>query len=134
METILTVLHVFLSVGLIALILIQHGKGADAGAAFGSGASATVFGSRGAANFLSRSTAALAVLFFVTSFALAWFSLNATEQVGLMAPVVEEPVAPEAAVVDSDLPQVPVESPAAAIPADGEVPAPETDVPAAPVQ
>ncbi len=69
METILTVLHLFLAIGLVGLVLIQHGKGADAGAAFGSGASATVFGSQGSANFLSRATAIFAALFFATSLA-----------------------------------------------------------------
>ncbi len=83
-QTILVVVHLFLALGLIGLILMQHGKGADAGAAFGSGASGTVFGARGAANFLSRSTAILAVLFLVTSLALAWFSMQTTERPGLM--------------------------------------------------
>lgn len=72
MYTILVVTHVLVSVALIGLILIQHGKGADAGAAFGSGASGTVFGSRGSANFLSRATAWLATAFFVLSLALAY--------------------------------------------------------------
>ena len=83
-QTILVVVHLFLAIGLIGLILMQHGKGADAGAAFGSGASGTVFGARGAANFLSRSTAILAVLFLVTSLALAWYSMQVTERPGIM--------------------------------------------------
>ncbi|MEW8621087.1 MAG: preprotein translocase subunit SecG, partial [Candidatus Thiodiazotropha endolucinida] len=57
MQTILTVFHIFLAVGLVGLILIQHGKGADMGAAFGSGASGTVFGAKGSASFLTRTTA-----------------------------------------------------------------------------
>src|ERR1700757_2797392 len=73
MYTFLIVLYVLVSVSLIGLVLIQHGKGADAGAAFGSGASGTVFGSRGSANFLSRSTAWLAAVFFVLSLTLAYF-------------------------------------------------------------
>lgn len=77
MHTILIVVHVFLSAGLITLILMQHGKGADAGAAFGSGASATVFGAQGSANFLSRTTAILAALFFVTSLGLGYYSMQA---------------------------------------------------------
>ncbi len=60
MQTILVVFHLFLAIGLIGLVLMQHGKGADAGAAFGSGASATVFGAQGSASFLSRATALLA--------------------------------------------------------------------------
>jgi len=92
MQTILVVVHLFLALGLIGLVLMQHGKGADAGAAFGSGASGTVFGASGAANFLSRATALLATLFFVTSLALAWYAMQTTEQVGLMeAPQVTTP-------------------------------------------
>lgn len=70
--TILVIAHVLVSVALIGLVLIQHGKGADAGAAFGSGASGTVFGARGSANFLSRLTAWFAAAFFVLSLALAY--------------------------------------------------------------
>jgi len=126
MHTILVVFHLFLSIGLIGLILIQHGKGADAGAAFGSGASATVFGARGSANFLSRTTAILAALFFITSLALAWLAMNSAREAGLMesAPAVEEIPAPAAtsdlppvaeAPAQSDVPQV-IEAPAAAKP------------------
>jgi preprotein translocase subunit SecG len=71
---ILAVVHIFICVGLVGLVLIQHGRGADAGAAFGSGASATVFGSRGSASFLTRTTAILATLFFITSLTLAYYS------------------------------------------------------------
>ncbi|MDN5863281.1 MAG: preprotein translocase subunit SecG, partial [Salinisphaera sp.] len=70
--TILVIVQVLVAVGLIGLILMQHGKGADAGAAFGSGASGTVFGAQGSANFLSRVTAGLAALFFVISLTLAY--------------------------------------------------------------
>jgi len=111
METIVTVTHLFVSLALIALILIQHGKGADAGAAFGSGASGTVFGANGAANFLSRSTAFLATSFFVLSLALGWFAINTTKAPDLIiddntpAPIVEqqktEPSIPEVPVVPS---------------------------------
>lgn len=72
MMTVLLIFHVMIALGLIGFVLMQHGKGADAGAAFGSGSSATVFGARGAANFLSRTTAILAALFFVTSLAMAY--------------------------------------------------------------
>ena len=71
--------HIFLCLGLIGLILIQHGKGADAGAAFGSGASATVFGSQGSGSFLTRTTAVLATTFFITSLSLAYFSMQRIE-------------------------------------------------------
>lgn len=72
MHTVLVVVQVLVAVALIGLVLIQHGKGADAGAAFGSGASGTVFGARGAANFLTRTTAWLAAAFFATSLGLAY--------------------------------------------------------------
>lgn len=72
MYTVLVVVQVLVSLGLIGLVLLQHGKGADAGAAFGSGASGTVFGSRGSANFLSRTTGWLAAVFFIVSLALAY--------------------------------------------------------------
>jgi len=68
--------HVIIAALMIGLILIQHGKGADAGAAFGSGASGTVFGAKGSASFLSRSTAILAAMFFSTSLALAYLGGN----------------------------------------------------------
>ncbi len=72
--SILIVIQVLLSAGLITLVLLQHGKGADAGATFGSGASSTVFGSRGSANFFSRATAVIATLFFVNCIALAYLA------------------------------------------------------------
>ena len=75
-NSILLIAQVLLSVTLIGLILIQHGKGADAGAAFGSGASATVFGARGSGNFLSKTTAIIAILFFVVSLSLAYMAAN----------------------------------------------------------
>lgn len=75
-NSILLVVQVLLSISLIALILMQHGKGADAGAAFGSGASATVFGARGSGNFLSKATTILAILFFVVCLSLAYISSN----------------------------------------------------------
>jgi len=76
--TIVTVIHVLAALGIIGLVLIQHGKGADAGAAFGAGAaggaSGSVFGAKGSGNFLSRSTAILAAVFFITSLSLAYLS------------------------------------------------------------
>ncbi len=71
MYTVLLIVHVFLSLTLILLVLLQHGKGADAGAAFGGGASGTVFGSQGSASFLSRVTGGLAAALFVTTLAPA---------------------------------------------------------------
>src|SRR3954466_13529899 len=72
LRTILTFLQVVSAVGIVGLVLLQRGKGADAGAGFGSGASGTVFGARGSASFLSRTTATLAALFFATNLAPAY--------------------------------------------------------------
>jgi preprotein translocase subunit SecG len=74
LTTIITIFHVLLASSLIAIVLLQRGKGAEAGAAFGAGASGTVFGSRGSSSFLSRTTAVLATLFFVTSLTLAYLA------------------------------------------------------------
>ena len=71
METVFLIVHVLAAAGVIGLILLQQGKGAETGASFGAGASQTVFGSSGSASFLSRTTAILATAFFVTSFSLA---------------------------------------------------------------
>jgi preprotein translocase subunit SecG len=68
------IFHVLLAFGLVSLILLQRGKGAEVGTAFGAGASGTVFGARGSASFLTRATAVLATLFFVTSLSLAFLS------------------------------------------------------------
>ena len=79
METILLVVHVMLSLAIISLVLLQRGKGAEAGAALGGGgggASGSVFGAQGSANFLSRSTAVLAAAFFVSSLTLAYLASN----------------------------------------------------------
>ncbi|MBK7250548.1 MAG: preprotein translocase subunit SecG [Gammaproteobacteria bacterium] len=72
MHTFLMIVQVFSSAGIVALVLLQRGKGADAGAGFGSGASGTVFGARGARTALSRATAVLAAVFMVNSLALAY--------------------------------------------------------------
>ncbi len=143
MESILVVIHLLLAIGLVGLVLIQHGKGADMGAAFGSGASATVFGSAGAGSFLSRTTGILAALFFLTSLALAWFAMQKGEKESLIkaeqqpAPAVvvqKKPAAP----AQSDLPPVP-EAPKAqpasdvpSVPAAPAAGAPASDVPAVP--
>lgn len=71
LETAVIIVHVLVSLALVALVLLQQGKGAEAGASFGGGASQTVFGSAGSGNFLTRSTSTLAVVFFVTSITLA---------------------------------------------------------------
>jgi len=76
METLFWIVHVIVAIAVIALVLLQHGKGADMGAAFGSGSSGSLFGATGSANFLSRSTAIMATLFFLTSLGLAYFGLQ----------------------------------------------------------
>ncbi|MGH8352475.1 MAG: preprotein translocase subunit SecG [Pseudomonas sp.] len=93
LETVVVVIHLLGALGVVALVLLQQGKGADAGASFGSGASATVFGSQGSATFLSRVTAILAAAFFMTSLGLGFFAkekADALTQVGLPDPAVLE--------------------------------------------
>jgi len=106
LHDIFAIVHILICVGLVGLILIQHGKGADAGAAFGSGASGTVFGSQGSTSFLSRTTAVLATLFFVTCLTLAYFSIQRIEPKSALesAQPTEESVVP--AQDGSELPQV----------------------------
>ena len=85
METLILVVHVVAALAIIGLVLLQHGKGADMGAAFGGGASGSLFGATGSANFLSRATAILATIFFITSLGLTWYSAHKTESSGVMA-------------------------------------------------
>ena len=125
MDILLHVVHVLTALGLIGLVLIQHGKGADAGASFGAGASNSFFGSAGAANFLTRSTAILAAVFMLTSLALAWQARQLVESDADLLPALEKiqqevpeldagvPVIEESA---ADVPQVDVESPASDVP------------------
>ncbi len=79
-EAIILVVHVLLALALLGLILVQHGKGADAGAAFGSGASGTVFGASGSASFLTKLTTWIAIAFFATSLTLAYLSAHSGEK------------------------------------------------------
>lgn len=76
METLVWIVHVLAALGIIGLVLLQHGKGADVGAAFGSGASGSLFGATGAANALSRATKILVIVFFLTSIGLTYFSVS----------------------------------------------------------
>ena len=110
MEIVILIVHILVAVGLVGLVLLQQGKGADMGAAFGSGASGTVFGSRGSGSFLTRGTAILATLFFATSLWLAYFSGKTvvTKSVTEM----EQPVVEEQAPVATDMPAAPMEVPA----------------------
>jgi len=114
-ETLVLIAHVVLAVALVALILLQQGKGAEAGASFGGGSSQTVFGSQGSGSFLGRVTAFIAAGIFLTSFTLAVFAKQKAESIGdqgIPTAVVEEsraveaPVLEEApkAVIDQDVP------------------------------
>ena len=85
MEIVVLVLHVLTALAICGLVLLQHGKGADVGAAFGGGASGSIFGATGSANFLSRATAILAAVFFLSSMGLTYFSSKKTEHKGVMA-------------------------------------------------
>jgi preprotein translocase subunit SecG len=107
--------HTLIALLIIVLVLLQRGKGADAGAAFGAGASGTVFGARGSSSFFSRATAVCATLFFVSSLALAYISSQATDAPTSLlenAPPVEEAVdevqvpMPSAETPISDLPEL----------------------------
>jgi preprotein translocase subunit SecG len=121
---ILNVVYVLLAIGMIALILMQRGAGAQAGSGFGGGASATVFGSRGASNFLSKSTKWLAITFFAISLFMAWYATHNSargpvqQDLGVMAQV----PAPAPARRDTSVPSAPAVQTA-----------PRSSVPAAPV-
>jgi preprotein translocase subunit SecG len=97
MKELILVIHVLTAVGLVALVLVQQSKGADIGAAFGSGASQTLFGARGSANFLTRLTALLATIFFVTSLTLAVLATRGGGPRSVTDTVTSEPVAPATA-------------------------------------
>ncbi|MEM7254899.1 MAG: preprotein translocase subunit SecG [Pseudomonadota bacterium] len=113
MQSIIVVIHVLAAVALIGLVLIQHGKGADAGAAFGSGGAGSVFGARGPASFLTRSTAVLATVFFVTSLTLAYFSGQMVERKSVTdqidATAVEQTVPADTPSAPSDVPSLQAE-------------------------
>jgi len=98
--TVILVGHVVVAIALVFLVLLQHGKGADVGASFGGGSSGSLFGATGSANFLSRATAALATIFFLSSLSLAYFASNKPREAsGVMDAVKEMPagVSPAAA-------------------------------------
>ncbi len=114
LETVIVVFHLLGAIGVVALVLLQQGKGVDAGASFGSGASATVFGSQGSSTFLSRVTGILATAFFLTSLGLGYFAkekADALTQVGLPDPAVlevqqEKPAAEDVPVLEEQKPAV----------------------------
>jgi preprotein translocase subunit SecG len=107
-QTTVLIIHTLIALGIIGLVLLQRGKGADAGAAFGAGASGTVFGSRGSGSFFSRATAVLATAFFATSLTLAYLSSQrgtAPESLLESAPAVEaEQAVPETLPAEEEIP------------------------------
>lgn len=104
MHTLLVIVQFFVGVALVGLVMLQHGKGADAGAAFGSGASGTVFGARGAANFLSRATAWLAAAFFAVSLVLAYWVGGRTTSESVVDQLADEPAAPSRPAIAPEAP------------------------------
>ena len=130
--TIISVIYVLVAISMIVLILMQRGSGAAAGSGFGGGASATVFGARGSANFLSTATKWLAVVFFAMSLGMAWnatrrnTSVPAEEDIGVMSEVPVAAPATQAPAASADVPVIPA----------AQAPAAEAteEVPAAPVE
>ena len=102
LESILLVVHMVVALVVIGLVLLQHGKGADMGAAFGSGSSGSLFGAAGSANFLSRSTAVLATVFFLSSLGLTYLGSTRT-----VRPAVERSIMDTQAPKAGDVPAVP---------------------------
>jgi preprotein translocase subunit SecG len=125
----IVVLQVLSALAIIGLVLVQHGKGADMGAAFGSGASGSLFGASGSSNFLSKSTAVAAAIFFAATLALAYFGTN-RPAASVGGGVMERAAVPAAAPANNAGNAVPNTAPAApaATPA---APAPTQDVPSA---
>jgi preprotein translocase subunit SecG len=106
-QTIVLIAHTVIALLIIILVLLQRGKGADAGAAFGSGASSTVFGSQGSSNFFSRSTAVLAAAFFVSSLSLAYLSSQQADAPdSLIENIVNIDVEENSAVIDIIAPEM----------------------------
>ena len=135
-QKIILIIHTLIALSIIALVLLQRGKGADAGAGFGAGASGTVFGARGSGSFFSRMTAVMATAFFISSLTLAYLSSQRpTEPESLLqgSPVLEEAVeeapAIEEVAPEGDMPALePVED--AVVEGEGEMPALEPEAPA----
>jgi len=117
LESVLLVVYIVVAVTLCVLVLLQHGKGADMGAAFGSGSSGSVFGASGSANFLSRSTAVLAVVFFLGSLGLTYLGSTRVAPKDLMDQGVMG-TTPATKATDVPVPSTP------AVPAPATVPAP----------
>jgi preprotein translocase subunit SecG len=121
MDVLILVVHVIAALGIIGLVLLQHGKGADMGAAFGSGSSGSVFGSAGSANFMSRTTAILAVIFFASSIGLTVVGSKKSVEKGLMSK--EMPTQPadpaQSQSLPAQIPASPLTAPAPVVPVPG---------------
>ena len=111
--SLLLVIHILIGLTVIGLVLLQHGKGADMGAAFGSGASGSLFGASGSANFLSRTTAVLAAAFFLTSLGLSYLATSKPVSSGSVMDKVPAPSVPAVPAAGSAAPE---QSPAKDIP------------------
>jgi preprotein translocase subunit SecG len=105
LEGFLLLLHVGVAIAICGFVLLQHGKGADMGAAFGSGSSGSLFGASGSANFLSHTTAVLAAVFFITSIGLTWYATSNSSRGGLMERSILDKALP--ATKASDVPAAP---------------------------
>ena len=107
--TSILVVHVVVALFIIGLVLLQHGKGADMGASFGGGSSGSLFGATGSSNFLSRITAGLATIFFMTSLGLAYIATNKPSETGVMDRVQQAPEVPAPSAAGQ--PPVPAQKP-----------------------
>ncbi len=109
MKDIILVIDILAAIGIVVLVLLQQGRGADVGAAFGSGSSQTLFGARGSANFLSRTTAILAAVFFAANLALAWLAAERPVRSSVVERVetTERPVLPKQVPAGPAVPEVP---------------------------
>jgi len=115
METLVIVIHVLMGVAVCGIVLLQHGKGADMGAAFGSGSAGSLFGASGSANFLSRTTAVLATLFFATSLGLTYLGSHRTATKGVIDRIEADPAQKKDVPATVPVPTVPASSPAAPV-------------------
>ena len=114
LEALILMLHVGAAAAVCLLVLLQHGKGADMGAAFGSGSAGSLFGASGSANFLSRTTAIMATVFFLTSMGLTWYTGRQPQQTSVMdSHKAEQPVAPASVPASADSVPAPSTAPAA---------------------
>jgi preprotein translocase subunit SecG len=122
METLVWIVHLLVAAAVIGLVLLQHGKGADMGAAFGSGASGSLFGASGSANFLSRATAILATVFFITSMGLTYFSLSRAKPEGVLEKLPAATQSVPAAQPAPPVPPAPAGTAGTSEPKSGEIP------------